>query len=230
MATIGLSDLFYALVTEGNDGLETYGSPKKLAKAIQANLSIEIAEAMLFADDAAQENVREFQSGTLTLGVDDITPEVAAVLLGAGIDTNGVLISSSEDIGPPVAVGFRARRANGKYKYFWLYRVLFGTPSTNLQTKGESVTFQTPTIEGTILRRNRPDNRGRHPWKADAVEGHPSVPDTVISGWFDAVYDPTFPNVSGTSAIFTKADGKATETKPENKPDTKTENKSELKN
>src|SRR5215469_8848218 len=201
MATIGLSDMYYAPIKEGADGMETYGTPVRLAKAIQADLSIEIAEAMLFADDAAQETVREFQSGTLTLGVDDITPEVASVLLGAGLDENGVLISSSEDVGPPVAVGFRARRANGMYKYFWLYRVLFGTPSTNLQTKGESITFQTPSVEGTIMRRNRPDNRNRHPWKAEAVEGHPNVSDSVVGGWFDAVYDPGFAAVAGTAGV-----------------------------
>ena len=201
MATIGLSDLYYAPITEATNGNETYGTPIRLAKAIQANLSIDVAEAVLFADDSAQETVREFQSGTLTLGVDDITPEVAAVLLGAGIDTNGVLISSSEDIGPPVAIGFRARRSNGKFKYFWLYRVLFGTPSTNLQTKGDSVTFQTPTIEGMLLRRNRPDSRGRHPWKADAVEGHTGIAVNVIENWFDSVYDPAFPAAAGNSAI-----------------------------
>jgi len=202
MATIGLSDMFYAKITENSEGLETYNTPSRLAKAIQADLSIEIAEAMLYADDAAQESVREFQSGTLTLGVDDITPEVAAVLLGAGIDDNGVLISSSEDVGPPVAVGFRARRANGKYKYFWLYRVLFGAPSTNLQTKGDSISFQTPSIEGTIMRRNKPDSRNRHPWKAEAVEGHPDVQNTTITNWFSAVYDPDFPAISGSAATF----------------------------
>jgi len=192
MATIGLSDMFYAPITESAEGIETYGTPARLAKAIQADLSIEIAEAMLYADDSAQESVREFQSGTLTLGVDDITPEVASVLLGAGIDENGVLISASEDVGPPVAVGFRARRANGTHKFFWLYRVLFGTPSTSLQTKGESVSFQTPQIEGTIMRRNKPDSRNRHPWKAEAVEGHPGVPTAITSSWFTSVYDPDF--------------------------------------
>ena len=192
MATIGLSDMYYAPITESATGIETYGTPVRLAKAIQADLSIEIAEAMLFADDAAQESVREFQSGTLTLGVDDITPEVAAVLLGSGIDENGVLISASEDVGPPVAVGFRARRANGLHKYFWLYRVLFGTPSTNLQTKGDSISFQTPSIEGTIMRRNKPDSRNRHPWKAEAVEGHPGVPNPITNSWFTTVYDPDF--------------------------------------
>ena len=212
MATIGLSDLFYAPITEGANGTETYGTPVRLAKAIQADLSIEIAEAMLFADDAAQENVREFQSGTLTLGVDDITPEVTASLLGAGIDENGVLISSSEDVGPPVAVGFRARRANGTFKFFWLYRVLFGTPSTSLQTKGDSVAFQTPTVEGTIMRRNKPDARNRHPWKAEVVEGHTNVTATTINGWFEAVYDPDFATVTRASAVAPLGDSTITPT------------------
>jgi len=228
MATIGLSDMFYAKITENSEGLETYNTPSRLAKAIQADLSIEIAEAILYADDAAQESVREFQSGTLTLGVDDVAPEVAADLLGAGIDDNGVLISSSEDVGPPVAVGFRARRANGKYKYFWLYRVLFGAPSTKLQTKGDSISFQTPSIEGTIMRRNKPDSRNRHPWKAEAVEGHPDVQNTTISNWFNAVYDPDFPGVSGASAptsahaetVTPKATPKATASKPAGQDDT----------
>src|SRR5215469_9738296 len=199
MATIGLSDMYYAPIKEGADGMETYGTPVRLAKAIQADLSIEIAEAMLYADDAAQQTVREFQSGTLTLGVDEISPEVASILLGAGLDENGVLVSSSEDVGPPVAVGFRARRASGSYKYFWLYRVLFGTPSTNLQTKGESITSQTPSIEGTIMRRNKPDKRNNHPWKAEVIEGGANVKDEVITEWFNTVYDPEFTAVSGAS-------------------------------
>ena len=47
MATIGLDDLYYATITEGNNGDETYGTPVKLAKAISAEVSTEIAEAIL---------------------------------------------------------------------------------------------------------------------------------------------------------------------------------------
>ncbi len=43
-----------------------------LAKAISAELSVELAEATLYADDGAAEIVKEFKSGTLTLGIDDI--------------------------------------------------------------------------------------------------------------------------------------------------------------
>lgn len=191
MATIGLDKLYYATITENpTTGEETYASPKPLAKAISAELSVEVAEAILYADDGPSEIVKEFKSGTLTLGVDDLGAEAAAALTGATLDANGVLISSSEDGGTPVAIGFRAARSNGTFQYFWLYRVKFALPSTTLATKADSIMFSTPSIEGTILRRNKPDAKGRHPWKAEATEGDPKVKAEIITGWYQSVYEP----------------------------------------
>jgi len=192
MATIGLDRLYYAKITENENGEETYDTPAPLAKAITAELSVELAEATLYADDGAAEVVKEFQSGTLTLGVADIGVDAAEVLTGATLDDNKVLISTSEDGGAPVAIGFRAKKANGKYRYFWLYRVKFGIPATNLQTKGDSITFSTPTIEGTVMRRNKPDGQGKHPWKAEVSEDDPGVSPETITGWYTEVYEPVF--------------------------------------
>ena len=97
MATIGLDKLFYSKITEDEDGNETYATPASLAKAMTAELSVELAEATLYADDGAAAVVKEFQSGTLTLGVDDIGVTVAQDLTGATIDGNKVLVSTSED-------------------------------------------------------------------------------------------------------------------------------------
>lgn len=190
MATIGLDKLFYSKITEDASGNETYGTPVSLAKAMTAELSVELAEATLYADDGAAEVVKEFQSGTLSLGVDNIGLSVAADLTGATVDDNGVLISASEDGGAPVAIGFRAKKANGKYRYFWLYRVIFGVPSTNLTTKGESIEFSTPTIEGTVYRRNKVDAFGKHPWKAEVSEDDTGLAAETISGWYSEVYEP----------------------------------------
>lgn len=99
MATIGLDKLFYAKITEDEEGNETYDTPASLAKAMTAELSVELAEATLYADDGAAEIVKEFQSGTLSLGVADIGASVAEDLTGAKIDDNKVLISASEDGG-----------------------------------------------------------------------------------------------------------------------------------
>ena len=163
-----------------------------------ADLSVELAEATLYADDGAAEIVKEVKSGTLSLGIDDIGASVASDLTGATIDKNGVVISTSEDGGSPVAVGFRAKKANGKYKYFWLYRVIFGIPATNLATKGDGITFSTPTIEGTILRRNKPDGRNQHPWKAEATEGDTTVSAATITNWYKEVYEPSYATTTTT--------------------------------
>ena len=192
MATIGLDKLYYAKITEDADGFETYSTPVQLAKAMTADLSVELAEATLYADDGTAESVREFKSGTLSLGIDDIGASVASDLTGSVIDTNGVIVAAQEDGGAPVAIGFRAKKGNGKYKYFWLYRVKFGIPATALATKGDSITFSTPTIEGTILRRNKVDAKGKHPWKAEVTEGDTSVTEETIVNWYNEVYEPAY--------------------------------------
>ena len=192
MATIGLDKLYYAKITEDEVGNETYEVPKTLAKAVSAELSVELAEATLYADDSAAEIVKEFKSGTLTLGVDDIGIEIASDLTGAQIDRNNVLISAGQDAGSPVAIGFRAKKSNGKYKYYWLYRVKFGIPAASLATKGDSISFSTPSIEGTVLCRNKVDASGKHPWKAEVTEGDTGVTESVIDDWYKNVYEPTY--------------------------------------
>ena len=193
MATIGLDKLYYATFTEDEHGIETYDTPKPLAKAISAELSVELAEAILYADDGASEIVKEFKSGTITLGIDDIGAAVAADLIGARVDGNKVLVSATEDGGKGVAIAFRAAKANGTYRYFWLYRVKFAVPATSLTTKGDSIEFSTPEIEGTILRRNKPDSAGKHPWKAEADEATATA--SAITDWYNAVYEPTFTTI-----------------------------------
>ncbi len=83
MATVGLDRLYYSKITEDTAGDETYGTPQLLAKAISADLEIELNEATLFADDSAAEIVKEFKSGKLSLGmakaitdtfIDDLIP------------------------------------------------------------------------------------------------------------------------------------------------------------
>ena len=171
-----------------------------------AELSVELIEAILYVDDGASEVVKEFKSGSLTLGIDDIGSLVAQDLTGCKIDSNNVVVSRSEDGGSPVAIGFRAKKANGKYRYFWLYRTIFSVPATSLATKGDSITFSSPTIEGTVFRRNKLDAESKHPWKAEVTEGDNGVAAETITGWFTEVYEPDFTPVTPTITVTTQPD------------------------
>ena len=59
MATIGLDKLYYANIEEDELGNETYDEPRVLAKAMTADLTVELNEAVLYADDGAAEVVKE---------------------------------------------------------------------------------------------------------------------------------------------------------------------------
>ena len=68
----------------------------------------------------------------------------------------------------------------------------FAVPSDNLQTKGESINFSTPTIEGTVIRRKKADAGNKHPWRATMDESGSGADATAITNWFTTVYEPTY--------------------------------------
>ena len=78
MAGIGLKYFKYAKL---NDDGKTYGTVKTLAGAIECKVSLDLSEAVLYADDVIKEQVSVFKSGTLTAGIDDDNDEVFAELL-----------------------------------------------------------------------------------------------------------------------------------------------------
>lgn len=142
--TLGLRDLFYAVCTEA-DGAETYGTPKKMAEAMTADLSVKTADGSLYADDTLSESVSEFASGTLKLGVKDLTPEVLAEVLGQEVDQNNVVWAGKDDEPPYVAIGFRAKKTGGRFRYVCCLRLSlkYRLKSTKQRAKASSLTRQT---------------------------------------------------------------------------------------
>ena len=152
MAKIGLSSLYYSKLTEASNGSPSYDGAKTLGKAVSANTSITNNSATLYADDALVESDTSFQSGTITLGVDEDGDTVFADLLGHTI-TEGVVVKKSTDVAPFVAVGrIITKMVSGVlfYKAEVLFKVKFAEPSQDNTTKGESIEFGTSEIEGTI--------------------------------------------------------------------------------
>ena len=171
MATIGLRNFRYG---EMNDDGETYKAPATLGGAIECKVSLDIAEAELYADDILKEKATAFKKGTMTLGVDDDDDSIFAVLLGEKVGTykpSGQeettvpeYVSGSEDI--PKYFGFGQvvpKMINGsrKYKVEWFPKVQFKPYVTDKKTKGDSLEFTTPSIEGTVFENNNKEWRRR---------------------------------------------------------------------
>ena len=155
MARIGLNNFRYGILTEAADGTPTYDGAKKPAKAISCNVSITNNSAMLYADDGLAESDTSFQSGTVTMGIDDEDMDTMAELLGHTV-ADGVMTRNANDVAPYVGLGrVVVKMVNNvrKYKVEFLYKVKFSEPSQENQTKGESLEFSTSEIEGTVAAR-----------------------------------------------------------------------------
>ena len=152
MAKIGLKNFLFGILTEETDGTATYGVAQKPAKAISCKVDISNNDAKLYADDALAESDTSFQSGTVTLGIDDEDDQMLATLLGHEI-TNGEIVRNATDTAPYVGLGrIVTKMVNNVYKYKveFLRKVKFSEPSQENDTKGESLEFGTSEIEGQV--------------------------------------------------------------------------------
>ena len=148
MAKIGLKYPAYAT-------LETTPKRGVIGKAVTANVSITVRDVKLYGDDAVAETDRSFQSGTVDLTVTELSDVVQAALLGHAYDAlTGEMVAKASDISPYVKFGFYGRkRVDGvdKFRTVVLHKVQFGEPNDENETKGETLTFGTHTIQGTIM-------------------------------------------------------------------------------
>jgi phi13 family phage major tail protein len=153
MAQIGLTNLWYGLLTEAEDGTPSYGGAKAFGKAVSAKVDVSTNDATLYADDALAESDNSFQSAKVTLGVSDDDMTIFAEILGHKVaESGGEMVRSADDAAPWVGLGrVVTKMVNGKYVYKgeFLYKVRFAEPSQEDSTKGESLDFSTPEIEGT---------------------------------------------------------------------------------
>lgn len=153
MALIGLNNFWYSKLTEAQDGTPSFDGAKSFGKAVSCSVSLTNNSAELYADDALAESDTSFQSGTVTLGVDDDREATFADVLGHNIDASGEVTYNSNDVAPFVALArIVVKMVNNVrlYKVNVLYKVKFSDVNESENTKGESVEFATPTIEGKI--------------------------------------------------------------------------------
>ena len=182
MATYGLKNLYRAPVTVDTGGVITYGTPVKMAAAIQVDIAVEFKEGKLEADDKTTKK-KIFKKALLTINQADLTPADRAALLGETEDLDGVVYSGMNDDPPRFAIGYQMAMDDGLYTWKWLYDVKFSVPNeTGMTDKEDAFEYTTSTIVGDVSRRES-DNL----WQATHVA---ASDDAVAAAWFIAVREP----------------------------------------
>lgn len=140
----------------------TYETPISMGDAMSVELNLTAAEGRLYAESRLAEYKKLITGGTASVGVKYITDAAQKLLFGMSENTRNVgtntsqksLKATAKDIAKYVGMGFYAPDAidgTDKYTAVFVYKVLFGAPGYVYATKGDSITFQTPTTTGEFL-------------------------------------------------------------------------------
>lgn len=154
---IGLDNFYVAKVTEDNTTTTTYGASQRIINITQANINFNSTLATFFADNAPAVAYSQMGDVEVSINVADLTPSEYALLTGATRTEQGVVELGAEDNPPELAVGFRAMKSNGEFRYMWLLKGKFSVPNANHQTKESGVNFQQQELSFRSLARIKDD-------------------------------------------------------------------------
>lgn len=165
MAHVGMKYPVAAPMKEIKDGVPIYGKGFVIGKAISFTGTPNKNDVTLYADDGMAESDKTQRDWGVSLNTDDIDLKTQAELLGhdyeepsGGEDESDPgykperIIIGTDDIAPYYGSGFyKRRRKNGvtSFTAIWLYKTQYSEPTENAETKGDTINFQTPTIEGS---------------------------------------------------------------------------------
>ena len=182
MAIIGCSYLKYALYAN-SQGSISYSGGGTAAKLTSVDISLDTpSDNDFYADNAIDETDNVFAGGTLTVNTNDLTDAVAKILLGlqelaltgddaiTGNTDTGVkeIIFDNRQATPFLGIGMiikHKRSGVDAWTGVVLSKVQFNVPNDAAETQGKTISWQTPTLTGKILRDDSVNQR----WKAQAT-------------------------------------------------------------
>ena len=154
MAYYGLA---YPTFAKLDTATNTYSNGFRMGKAVSINITINENEAKQAGDNITAEIVKEFKDGTIALGVTTIPIAAYNTVFGHKVTTtesSTTIEDKTDDLSNYVGVGIvKAELVDGVRSYIaiWIRKALFTETGESANTGGENITFQVPTINGTII-------------------------------------------------------------------------------
>lgn len=186
--TASFRDLYVALVTANTATLYETDTPVKLARAIKGKVSDKFSTEKIYSDDAVEDATTRYEGTEVEFEVNSLAPQDKELLFGH-LYEKGFLVKNKGDRAPEVAVGYRAKKLNGKYEFVWLYAGKFGQGfEDNYETEADKATTQTATLKGAFYERSIDGSYAISVDEGNLIEEYSEAKEAVRQ-WFSAVQE-----------------------------------------
>lgn len=154
MAEIGMQYPVWAPLTSDENNTQTYGTGMVMGRAVSANLNWQKEDNELYGDDIVAETDNSITGYTLDVTTTEMEEAVEAAVLGLLKVGDTDEYEQTGDNTPYGGHGYiRVLTRNGVnlYKAMWYPKVQFSKNSEASNTKGKSIQWGTPTLNGKGL-------------------------------------------------------------------------------
>ncbi len=184
----GFSSPHIALLSADTGEVITYEKPERLARGVKATVDPKTSTDKTYSDDVVEDIFNDFEGIDVGLEINTLSNADRAKIQGSKI-VNGMLLEGQNDEPPFLALGFKAKKTNGKYRYVWLLKGKFELASDDYDTQKEKRDPKTQSLKSEFVPREHDGY-----WRIMADEDDPEVTAEVIDNWFEEV--PTIPTIA----------------------------------
>ena len=174
----GLSNCYYAKATYSG-GTVSYGSCKKINGSVSLSLSADSSANDFYADNIKYWRSSASQGYTGTIEFAKLNEDFRKDILGETVDTNGVIMETSQDTNSPFALIFQIEGDEDEEMRL-LYYCTVTRPPMNANTMTDTTEPDTVTLDLTVS--PRPDTG-----EIKASTGSTTAT-SVVSAWTTSVY------------------------------------------
>lgn len=133
----------------------SYSNGFKCGEAMTTNVVPSYNEGSVYGDNKMVLSRKKFKSAAVNVGVTRLPLQASNTVFGHTINESGEEVKNTADEANEVGYGFVSEEVaeDGSTVYVGcvLLRVIFAEADNNYKTEGESIEFQTPTLNGTAM-------------------------------------------------------------------------------
>ncbi len=190
---IGLDSLYFCLVTQDDITAYVAATPEYLAPSATASMEPQNNFEIQYADNQPYEVMTAEAETKILLEVTGLSLAQLAVIIGRTFDVSTGRMYDNGGVPPYVALGFRALKSNGHYRYYWFLKGKFAMPKEEVETLAAKPSPKTLKIDFTAIRTvYKYSLPGSITDSVKRVVGDDDTTNfTVAATWFSQVQTPT---------------------------------------
>lgn len=197
---VGVDKIYYALVTTDDADAYAAGTPVAFAPAMNIVQAPKSNSLVQYADNQPFDTMSSEGETELDVEVTGLPLDILSVILGRVYDAATGRLFDNGGTPPDIALGFRAKRRGGDYRYYWFLKGSFGAPGEEQATEKDTPDPKSTKLKFTAIRTiHQFALTGSLTDSVKRVVGDTSDALFVATTWWDAVQVPSV----GTPGAFT---------------------------